>query len=624
MTGEGGRPKSLLVVAALNSTCMLINANRVSGTTTKPSTPLSLASLPVLPRNADCLMSSLAGAPLGVEQQPQPATSMNRNINNTCTSLLHSSYSLGDGDGSDDGGGGSHSNNNSVVDATRPPPTAGHGGEESDSSNSTLAGDLGLSSGWVGPLVSPSPYSSLACLSHTNTNNTVPSLTFKLHSPCSNFPRTISPALYRTGGRSLDARRRKVGRLRKTCSARAASNTSVSGSESSSGEFSEDSLSGEEDRADRVTRRLEELAAGWHQQSTDTPDKKEEGSANGRMNSDQWRECQNLLLELTDLEEELRQLDTPQLDEMISQLKLELVGQCEHTGNDLLESNCSPQSSSTMMLLSPVDQLSDFAHPTDSAQRLIDPVGQRKSPADFLISPSDTPVLPSSDQQYLSNQPVIPAGQLFGDLVADDSQRDLLIPLGYVEQLIAAAPDLALCRMETDSAESCDWPVDLPPTLLMAPPQPVLAQLPAPVANLRPSLPPCPTWRSRPAQLDRTVAGGGAAVGMTSLWIPSDEYSGKISLAGSPATSAASKEATRSPRIRPRLSRPSPSPSPRGLALNKRRSMAAVLPSTASGIADRMIRQALGKRIPSPPPSPIPACKSASVPLSSAQPSPLA
>jgi hypothetical protein len=300
MPGEGGsRPESLLVVAALNRTCMLINANRVSGTPT--TSPLSLAALPVPPRNADCLMSSVPGgasSSLGVAAAEAPAHRENNCQHSidthTCTPqqcLLHRSLTSSQGDGELRVG-----LSTTYITGGQPIAAVTAEGEESDSTNSTLAGDLGFSSGSAptGPVASsygsvpiltpnaslfatttPTTTSSvlLSPAAHTTTptTNTGPRpLTFMLDRPCSNFPLTVSPDLYRTGSRRLAAypRRRRRSRKSSAVAATTPATSSDAGSSPGDEEFSDDSLAAseeeEEDRAELVTRRLQELADSWH------------------------------------------------------------------------------------------------------------------------------------------------------------------------------------------------------------------------------------------------------------------------------------------------------------------------------------------------------------------------
>ena len=115
---------------------------------------------------------------------------------------------------------------------------ASEGGGNLDSdSDSTLHGDLGSSSGFV---------DTSAVESSTNyTNRTNTSVAqFKLNSPCSNFPSSLSPSLYRTGDKPV--------------------------SDEESNEFSDDSLAESSEKMERVTRRLEELAASWDNEGVPT------------------------------------------------------------------------------------------------------------------------------------------------------------------------------------------------------------------------------------------------------------------------------------------------------------------------------------------------------------------
>jgi hypothetical protein len=253
-----------------------------------------------------------------------------------------------------------------------------------------------------------------------------------------------------------------------------------------------------------------------------------------------------------------------------------------------------------------------------TAEQLISPANQRIRPADQLLGPADQLVSPSGQLLCPDAQLISPADQLISpaDLMVTPSdqliiQADLLVSpsdqlinpaneVAIIDGLVARAPSLfhetveeahlapVMTKfgtpvvfkghhspLEQDEASFLATTADPPITDV---PQPVLAQLPPPVARLRPPLPPYTTRKPRVVPLPATsLSGGGAAVGTTSLWIPSVEYC-KSSL----DEKSSLKMEERSPRMRPRLSLPaSAAASPRGL--NRRLNLAAVLPSKAAG-----------------------------------------
>jgi hypothetical protein len=731
MPGEGGsRPESLLVVAALNRTCMLINANRVSGTTT--TSPLSLAALPVPPRNADCLMSSVPvpGASSSLDVAAL-AHRENSSDTHTCTPqcLLHSSLTSSHGDGE--------------LRVSLPITTYITGGqsiaavreegdgEESDSTNSTLAGDLGFSSGWTaggvsaaptGPVVSsyvsvpiltpkallfattPTTTTSvlLSPAAHTTTptTNTGPSrplLTFMLDRPCSNFPLTVSPDLYRTGSRRLAAFPRRRRRSRKSSAVAATtpstssdtrssavpattpSTTSDTGSSAGEEEFSDDSLAEsedeEKDRAELVTRRLQELADSWHRGklADSWPRGKLSDSWHRGELADSWLRWKladswhrgeladslhrgklsdschrgdptegeasleaTLLLELAALEEELRQLssrqlqlpDPPQsqlyeepwLSEQLQQKPQQLSGSPRQLSDEL---GCQQQKERQNCTLSCVlppslepgggrllcytgKQIKTTDQLIVPAEQLFNPADERISPADQLLGHADQLVSPSDQLLCPDDQLINPADQLISpaDLMVSPSDQ-LINPaneVAPVDGLGARASSLfhekkgqtveeahlapVMTKFDTPVAfKGHHSPLEQDEASFLATtadppvadvPQPILAQLPPPVARLRPPLPPYTTRRPRIVPPPAASLSGGAAVGTTSLWIPSVEY-GSSSL----DEKSCLKIEDRSPRMRPRLSLPSSAASPRGL--NRRLNLAAVLPSKAAG-----------------------------------------
>ena len=124
-------------------------------------------------------------------------------------------------------------------------------------SDDTLHGDLGSSSGFVG----------------SSNLSTVSSVTeFKLNSPCSNFPMTVSPLCYRTGSRKIvssivsSSNSKLSSKLSSSCDKKEIFPSSpVCKSEekpplSSGEEFSDDSLAESPGKRFRVSKRLEELA----------------------------------------------------------------------------------------------------------------------------------------------------------------------------------------------------------------------------------------------------------------------------------------------------------------------------------------------------------------------------
>ena len=121
-------------------------------------------------------------------------------------------------------------------------------------SDDTLHGDLGSSSGFVGS-------SNLSTLSSVTE--------FKLNSPCSNFPMTVSPLCYRTGsGKIVPSLASSSNKLSSVLSSPYAKDEPLSSSSvhktedkpSSGEEFSDDSLAESPGKRKRVSRRLRELA----------------------------------------------------------------------------------------------------------------------------------------------------------------------------------------------------------------------------------------------------------------------------------------------------------------------------------------------------------------------------
>jgi hypothetical protein len=283
---------------------------------------------------------------------------------------------------------------------------------------------------------------------------------------------------------------------------------------------------------DRVTRRLEELANCWQKDE--------------RLEIETWTESQLLLKELADMEQELKELELQQTrnDDLLAEQGYNAKQEC-------FSSN-----------LNTLSQTSSLKDETDGADN--QPVHSYDSPNhtfDQIIATS-------------SGGTGNPSSQLA------DKGRDVFC-LGSEKLLTGKQLPVDPASIASFPPVRNDWLLASPSAILLLPPQPVIAQLPAPVANLRPALPACPA--KRPAQLDKSAASGvgGAAVGMTSLWIPSAEYSDRVGKVSPGSPSMTAKEPARSPRIRPRLSLTSSSSSlsSRCLNLNKRLNIGAVLPS---------------------------------------------